>query len=149
MDYRGIVLAEPAGDGHTSIDRYVAAFTVIDKNHPDILYVLTMPIIDTNSMTSYLDILPNGTFTFETSDPPEIGVKGSVLIDILQNPSTVGRRMVISIRISETASNYNDVELTPDNKRLAEAIQNGSILTGSLDIRLTLRNLHIPHDLHP
>ena len=150
VDFRGVVFARP-GDGNKQADIYVAGFSVFNRSHPDILYVLTVPIVYWDGMPTDLDILQNGTFTFDTipMDQQQSGVKAPTLIEILNNPSTIGRRMVLSIRILNTRSNYNDLEVTPDNKRLAEAIQNGSILAGNLDIRLTLRNLHIPHDLHP
>ena len=151
VDFHGITLAALEKDTIARVDTWVAGFTISIADHPDILYVLTVPIFDLEGMPTDLDVLPNGTFTFDTipMDQQQSGVKAPTLIEILNNPSTIGRRMVLSIRILNTRSNYNDLEVTPDNKRLAEAIQNGSILAGNLDIRLTLRNLHIPHDLHP
>jgi hypothetical protein len=150
VDYRGIILVESAGDGLTTADRYVAGFTVYDKNKPDILFILTIPIVDAKGGYTDLDVLPDGRFTLDTIPVGErqFGITAPILIEILKNPLTVGRRMVISIRISSTAT--TDLETTPDHQVLADAIKNGLTLTNEpLDIRLTLRNLHIPHDLHP
>ncbi len=149
VDFRGITLAVHANDSVGRIDTWVAGFTVTDTHHPDILYVLTIPFLDLDGSCTDLDILPNGTFTYDTIQPPyPTGIKAHALIQLLQNPSIIGKRMVMSIKILNS-NHPDDFEVTPDNRTLANAIQNGIILSGSHDIRLTLRNVHIPHDIHP
>jgi hypothetical protein len=149
VDFRGIVLATKAQDNVAMYDTWVAGFTVIDRNHPDIMYVLTMPIFDVAKSGPSYSINANGVFTadqFLPSDHPKMIESPELIRFLSQHPETVGRRMVISVYASYT--NASGVTKTYD-MLLAEAMQNGQIITGKFQNYITISALHIPYDLVP
>ncbi len=153
VDFRGIVLAELAGDGHTHADRYVAGFSFVNPQHPDKLYVITMPILSVEAFYIDLDVMPDGTFIWDSNTPWPSDVKHLMepdVIKILKDPSAIGRRMVITIRkalLNAQNIQVSDDMVSPGYKAFAAAVANGLSLPDGLDIRVGIANLHIPHDL--
>jgi hypothetical protein len=148
VDFRGIKLAEPAGDKYTYVDRYVAGFSVSDPKHPDLLYTFTMPIIDLPGAKSWVDLDPNGSTTSDgvlAASNAGFGMDAPEVIKVLQNPSTVGRRMVIELSVPGLSSS-NGIYTTQGNQDVLTALTSGLRISG-IETTVTGQALRLPKDL--
>jgi hypothetical protein len=152
VDFRGITLAEPAGDGYTTADRYVAGFTITDPNHPDILYTITVAIVNTPDYKAWFDLNPNGVTDphlgiFVDPNDPDLNHTMHVpdILTVLKDPATIGRRMVIDLDVPGTGTNtvYND----PENQVFIDDFSSGQMLS-NIETTATVQSLRFPKDLN-
>jgi len=156
VDFRGIVFAEAAGTavpgGHIRYDEYVAGFTVSDPNHPDMFYTITMPISDINDIGTKYNLVPDGVTTSEGVFVDEKNkfvnlMNFSQLIKAFQDPSTVGRRMVLCLHVpipGQTYSNFTYVD--PENQTFLDAMASGQPVS-NLETSLTPQAIRVPIDI--
>jgi hypothetical protein len=153
VDYRGIALAEPAGDGKSILNRYVAGFTVSDPNHPDMMYTISVPITEDDTIYSNFDLNPNGSTTdigvlTDKNDPDlHTSMNAKYLIKVLQDPSTIGRRFVLELSIpiegqKSVPADYAD----PNNKTFFDAFASGKPIP-DIETSLTAQFIRVPRDL--
>jgi hypothetical protein len=162
VDFRGIVLAEPIGtilpDGSTTknVNIYVAGFTVIDPSHPDLMYLINIPIYESTDGSTNFDLNPaadmkGSAFTVRTNmDDPDLYslMNPQQLIQVLKQYSSVGRRMVIDLQIPVDGQKYtNDIYIFPENKTFIDSLSSGQSVS-NIETTATIESIHLPKDLN-
>lgn len=151
VDFRGITLAEPVRPGRT-FDRYVAVFSFTDPSHPDMLYTVTAPILNSPDTSSGFDIYENApaSSTYGIAiDEKNLGrlLSGRDLIDILKDPTSVGRRMVLQFCVPVVGKlNSDNTYIAPNNQLFIDAVRAGKTFP-YLETTADSGVIRVPHDL--
>lgn len=159
VDYRGIVLAESAGtalNGGSTIkgNTYVAGFSFIDPNHPDLMYLITMPIYDSENGSTWIDLNPNvalhgnSDFVRADKDDPDLYtvLNPKEVIQVLSDPSVIGRRMVIGLKIPIDGQLYSDPAIVQQNKLFYDSVIAGSPIA-NIETSAHVEWFRLPKDL--
>jgi hypothetical protein len=144
VDYRGIILIDKNCPYRgKQVEEYAVVFTVQYEDHPDVINVLLVPVVNTKQGTLYVDLFPAGTTGIGTVKP---GPTEADFLSILKVKNPIGRRMALKVYVSDTAVEISPL-YSPDHAALVNAITNGQPIPSGLDIRLWGHDISMPHDL--
>jgi hypothetical protein len=150
VDFRGITPLSKSPE--VAFDQYVAVFTLSTPDHPDILYTLQIPVPDITDIGPSFDLHPGGVTDSSYGvlvDPANPGANSNLndseLIKVLQDPKTIGRRMVIDVTVPTPEFN-TDILASDENQKLIDAMSQGKSIDG-METTLVPRSFRLPSDL--